>query len=120
MLKLIRKLIKIVLATLGVFTFLVFIYMAWAWWEVHQLRAFCQELKPGMSVSLVPAIAEKYGFSFDPTQGITFDNTNDRFKSIPALSTLGEISCHIYHDSVYVKSAEIPEMANNAPNSDAR
>lgn len=116
MFKLIRKILKIVLAIFGAFTFLVFIYMALAWWEVRQLRTFCQELKPGMSVSLVPTIAEKYGFSFDSIKGISIDNINNRFKSIPAILTLGEISRHIYHDNVYVKSTEIPEMAGNAPN----
>jgi len=102
-----RKLIKVILVLLGVVVFSVLAYGTWAWWEVHQLRAFCHELKPGMSVSLIPAIADKYGFSFDPKQGINLSNSKDRFNSVPAISTLGEISCHIYHDNVYVKSAEI-------------
>jgi hypothetical protein len=102
------KITKIILGFLAIPVSLMLVYAMWARWEMRHLEAFCKEIQPGMSVSLLPAIAEKYGFERNWVERSVFDaRSNDWFTSVPAASSFGEIGCDIHHNKSVVTSAII-------------
>ena len=95
-----------IFGVLGVFVLLMLVYTVWARWEMRHLEAFCKEIQPGMSVSLLPALAEKYGLERHWVEGSVFDaQSNEWFTSVPATSSFGEIGCDIHHNKSTVISA---------------
>jgi hypothetical protein len=93
----------------GVLALLFGLVAGWAWWDMHQLRAFCREVRPGVPVSRLPEIAEDHGIErrWVDRHGIADEKAGDWFLPVPAASTMGEVVCAIHHDKTVVRSAAI-------------
>jgi hypothetical protein len=85
------------------------LYLAYFWWDMGHLRAFCAELRPGTPISQLYSIAQKHGVNtyLLKGDGAYSERTGQWTHYIPATSSVGANVCAIHHNKVTVISAEI-------------
>ncbi len=104
--KAVRRLV-IVLAILAA-------YPVALWWDIRKVEKFCVEMKPGLSVKVIPELAKKYNVYArsirEGTLGIKLkDKTNTWFFAVSAPMTIGEHACGVYHNQkVILSAAKLP------------
>jgi len=87
------------------------IYLAYYWWDMRRLRAFCDDVKVGTPVSSLITIADQHGVEKHWLEGKgVFDETrNEGVLYVPAASTIGEVACALHHNGLTVTSAKIQD-----------
>lgn len=85
------------------------IYLAYYWWDMRRLHAFCEDVRVGTPVSSLITIADQHGVDKHWLEGKgAFDEShNEGVFYVPAASTIGEVACAIHHNKLKVTSAEI-------------
>lgn len=85
------------------------IYLAYYWWDMRRLQAFCDEVKVGTPVSSLITIADQHGVDKHWLQGkgVIDESQNEGTFYVPAASTIGEVACAIRHNRLTVISAQI-------------
>lgn len=80
----------------------------WTWWDMRRLRSFCEDIHTGMSLAMLPGIAEQHGIHRGCLErgGIYDERTRDWVLLVPAAFTMGDLVCAIHHDKVSVVSAK--------------
>jgi hypothetical protein len=103
------SLAKIILKALVCLALIFIAYLAYYWWNIAKLRAFCEELKPGTSVSELQRIGARHGINPSWLRGDSvFDAASKQWRYyVPATSSVGANVCAIRHDKATVISAEI-------------
>ncbi|HEX5056545.1 MAG TPA: hypothetical protein VFX02_08615 [Gammaproteobacteria bacterium] len=110
------KLRKIASALAAAGVVLIIVYLVLLELDIKRVDDFCNEMKPGLEVSRIPMIAQKYNVGFeairDPdsiknrTLGIQDDTKTDTwFFAVGAPMTVGEHACMVYHNYQVVLSA---------------
>lgn len=86
---------------------LLFAYIGWIFWDVHQLRLFCDALPAATPVLHLPEIAQRHGINprWVQRDGVYVEGDGVWFIAVPAASTMGDTVCAIRHDKVQVLSA---------------
>lgn len=100
-----NSIVKIV-GYLGLFFIL---YLAYFWWDVKQLRSFCDDTKVGTPVTVLPQIAEHHNIDSKWIKGDGAFNEKQSYWSyyIPSTASVGDIVCTIRHDKNKIISAEM-------------
>jgi hypothetical protein len=80
-------------------------YGGWIQWEVHKMKSFCSDAKPGTPVDHLQAIADSHGVQLHGTEGVYSESTKNWFLPVPVMPTFGDIACLIRHDKKTVQSA---------------
>ena len=88
------------------FTFLL-VYLAWYWWDMRQLRAFCADIHVGTPVAQVQQIADRHGISkrWLNGDGAFNDKTGQWSFYVPSAASVGANVFAIHHDKLTVVSA---------------
>ncbi len=80
----------------------------WTWWEVRNVRGFCDEVKPGTLVITLSAIAEAHHLNARRVRSSIFDNEKKSwFMFLPAAPTFGDVTCEIEHNKTVVLSSRM-------------
>lgn len=105
----IRSLVRIALRIAAVFITLFLLYLVWYWWDMRQLRAFCDAVHVGIPVSQLQQIADRQGISKKWLKGDGAFNAETQQWSfyVPSAASVGANVCAIRHDKVTVISANI-------------
>lgn len=92
--------------TLGLFFVL---YLGYYWWDMRNLRAFCDEVKTDMPVTALPQLAEHHNLNSRYVTGDGVFREEKRFWSyyVPSNASVGSNVCANRHDKVKVISAEL-------------
>lgn len=98
---------RIALRLSTLFIAFLLVYLAWYWWDMKQLQAFCEEVHTGTPVSRLLPIADRYGISkkWLKGDGEFNDKTNQWSFYVPSAASAGSNVCAIHHDKVTVISA---------------
>ena len=85
------------------------IYLAYYWWDMRQLTAFCGDVKAGTPVSQLSQIANRHGIrsSWLKGDGVFDEEANRWTLYVPAASSVGANVCAIHHNKETVISTEI-------------
>lgn len=77
---------------------------AWIWWDVHRLRAFCDEVHAGLPLSTLAEVAQRHSVAprWVARQGVFDAQSKDWVMFVPAASTMGDVVCAIHHDRAVV------------------
>ena len=83
--------------------------IAWPQWDMHRLRSFCGDVRPGTPVSELVNVASDHWVDtrWLSRKGITDKRTNLEQIFVPAESQMGDMVCSIKHDGTKVISAEV-------------
>lgn len=111
------KFIKQLAKALGLLLALMLIYLFFLVRDMKKVDDFCGEMVPGLDVSRIPLIAQKYDVGFKRIQapdavknralGIKAEDAeNTWFFAVASLMTMGEHACGVYHDYRVVLSAK--------------
>ena len=90
--------------------FVIFIiYLAYYWWDMRQLRSFCDAIRVGTPVNALQQIADHHRISIRwlKGDGAFNERTNTWTYYVPSTASVGANVCAIHHDKVTVISAEI-------------
>jgi hypothetical protein len=82
-----------------------FAYVGWLQWEVHKMKSFCGDVRPGTPVADLRAIADRHGVNLGKHEGIYDESSKDWFLLVPVVPTFGDVICSIHHDKTVVRSA---------------
>lgn len=82
---------------------------AWIWWDVHSLRTFCDEVRPGLPLAALAGVAQRHGVAprWVGRQGVFDAQSKDWVLFVPATSTMGDVVCAIHHDKAVVVGAKL-------------
>ncbi len=84
------------------------LYAAWMLWDVHKVKAFCDDVRPGAPLATLAPLAARHGIAAHwINRGVFDDKAHDRVMFVPAGTTLGDLVCAVHHDDTSVVSAEI-------------
>ena len=103
-----KKLLKC--ASAAVLLLIVVGYPTALWWDIKKVENFCADMKPGLSVAQIPALAARHhvdlrGFR-EGHLGVKVDRRKDTwFIAVAAPMTIGEHACGVYHNQKVVISA---------------
>ena len=111
-----KKLIKVMLGIATMLGGLILAYLFLLQRDIQKVDDFCKEMQPGLAVTQIPIIAQKYAVSprgvQDPdsiknrTLGIEIkERPNTWFFAVAAPMTVGEHACGVYHNYQVVLSA---------------
>ena len=83
------------------------VYLVWYWWDMRQLRAFCEDVRAGTPVSQLPQIAGRHGISrrWLKGNGAFNEKANQWSYYVPSTASAGANVCAIRHNKVTVISA---------------
>lgn len=101
-----RTVARIALRIAIFFIAFLLVYLAWYWWDMRQLRAFCEEVRVGTPVSQLPQIADRYGINrkWLKSNGVFNEKTNQWSFYVPSTASVGANVCAIRHNKETVIS----------------
>ena len=105
--KKIKSILKIisygVLSLIGIFA----LYMAYATWEVSEIKQLCREVTPGTPIAEMKSLISKNGGHwYIKTASVKAENEKNMwFEMVCASSTMCEARCKIYHNGIEVIEA---------------
>lgn len=96
-------------ATATVFITFFVLYPIYYWWDMRNLRSFCDAVKVGTPVTALAQIAEHHSISSNWLRGDGVFNEREKYWSIyvPSTASVGSNVCAIRHDKMKVISAII-------------
>jgi hypothetical protein len=99
------SILKLAAALAGLFL----LYCAWYVWDMHQLRAFCEEIRPGTPVAELPRIAGRHGVDARWLQkdGAFSESMHMWVFYVPSTASVGSNVCVINHDKSHVIGATV-------------
>jgi len=99
------KLIKAIGFLLAAFL----IYLAYYWWDMRQLKSFCDDVKAGTPVSELRQIAEQHGINLRwiNGDGILNQDKTEWSYYVPSTASAGANVCAIHHNKSTVISSVI-------------
>ncbi len=108
--KILFRIMKGIAQIIFVFMVIFVIYLGFAWWEIRQLNFFCAEVRAGVDISTLSALAEKYGFNRRWVERGVHENDSEYWVMfVPAASSMGEMVCAIRYKETAVVSAKIEQ-----------
>lgn len=104
-----QRLTRFLIKPLGVLGWLFVLYAVWYWWDMRQLRQFCEEIRPGTPVGQLAQIAGRHGIDTRRLKGDGAAGQDGRHWTfyIPSTASVGSNVCAISHDKATVISATI-------------
>lgn len=102
-----KSVARIALRIAAFFIAFLLVYLAWYWWDMRQLRAFCEDVHAGTPVSQLPQIADRHGVNRKWLKGNGAFNemANQWGYYVPSTASAGANVCAIRHNKVTVISA---------------
>jgi hypothetical protein len=79
-------------------------YVGWIQWEVHKMKSFCGDVRPGTPIAGLRAIADRHGVNLDKDESVYDESSKDWFLPVPVVPTFGDVICAIHHDKIVVRS----------------
>jgi hypothetical protein len=90
------------IAAVGLLYALVF---GWLWWDVSKVKGFCSELRPGLQVGALQALAQRHGIAARlKLPGIVEKGSGNWLTIVPSHATMGESACFVSHNQISVLS----------------
>ena len=98
------KALKVLIAVICPFA----IFVGWMKWDEHQVASFCEEVRPGLAIDALPALAEKHGIARHwVRKGIFDEREKDWVLFVPVAATFGEVACEVRHSDTTVLSTKM-------------
>lgn len=85
------------------------LYLVYYWWDMRQLRLFCDDVKAGTPIIRLSQIAEHHGINSKWIKGDGAYNEKENYWSfyVPSAASVGSNVCAIKHNKVTVISSVI-------------
>lgn len=104
-----RSFLKLFLGIVLFFVALMALYLMWLWWDMRQLRAFCDDVRPGMPVRELVQVADRHGIQ---THWLKGEGAADKenglwYFYVPSTASVGSNVCAISHNRETVVSATV-------------
>lgn len=100
------RVVGITLRMATAFIAFMLVYLVWLWWDMGQLRTFCENVRAGTPVSQLPQIADRHGVNrkWLKGDGAFNERTNQWSYYVPSTASVGANVCAIRHNKVTVIS----------------
>ena len=83
-------------------------YIAYSYWEIHQISSLCGDIHAGTQFSILPKLAKHRGVDTRWVTGGIYDKDRQSwFTYIPVGTTFGDIGCAVYYNNGVVVSAHM-------------